>query len=61
MGQQDHSVTLAGSALKNRCHACAFFNDPEEEYRLLLPFVREGFLGLAEDGLVAAAAEVTKL
>ena len=43
MGQQDHSVTLAGSALKNRCHACAFFNDPEEEYRLLLPFVREGF------------------
>ncbi len=43
MGQQDHSVTLAGSALKNRCHACAFFHDPEEEYRLLLPFVREGF------------------
>jgi hypothetical protein len=43
MGQQNHSVTLAGSALKNRCHACAFFSDREEEYRLLLPFVREGF------------------
>ena len=43
MGQQSHSVTLAGSALKTRCHACAFFHDPEEEYRLLLPFVREGF------------------
>jgi hypothetical protein len=36
-------VTLAGSALKQRCHACAFFHDREEEYRLLLPFVREGF------------------
>jgi hypothetical protein len=43
MARQDHSVTLAGSALKQRCHACAFFHDPEEEYRLLLPFVQEGF------------------
>jgi hypothetical protein len=43
MGPQNHSVTLAGSALKDRCHACAFFHDREEEYRLLLPFVREGF------------------
>jgi MEDS: MEthanogen/methylotroph, DcmR Sensory domain len=37
------SVTLAGVALKHRCHACAFFHDREEEYRLLLPFVKEGF------------------
>ena len=43
MVQQNHSVTLAGSALKRRCHACAFFHDREEEYRLLLPFVQEGF------------------
>ena len=43
MGQHNHSVTLAGSALKRRCHACAFFHDREEEYRLLLPFVQEGF------------------
>jgi MEDS: MEthanogen/methylotroph, DcmR Sensory domain len=43
MARQNHSVTLAGSALKQRCHACAFFHDPEEEYRLLLPFVQEGF------------------
>jgi MEDS: MEthanogen/methylotroph, DcmR Sensory domain len=43
MGEQYHSVTLAGSALKRRGHACAFFHDREEEYRLLLPFVREGF------------------
>jgi hypothetical protein len=43
MEQQNHSVTLGGSALKRRCHACAFFHDREEEYRLLLPFVQEGF------------------
>jgi hypothetical protein len=43
MTGHNHSVTLAGSALKHRCHACAFFNDREEEYRLLLPFVQEGF------------------
>jgi hypothetical protein len=43
MGQKSHPVTLAGSAVKRRCHACAFFHDREEEYRLLLPFVKEGF------------------
>jgi hypothetical protein len=42
MARQNHSVTLAGSAVKRRCHACAFFHDREEEYRLLLPFVQEG-------------------
>ncbi len=43
MEKQRRSVTLAGSALEHRCHACAFFHSPEEEYRLLLPFVQEGF------------------
>lgn len=43
MGRENHSVTLAGSAVKLRCHACAFFHDQEEEYRLLLPFLKEGF------------------
>jgi hypothetical protein len=43
MTEHNHSVTLAGSALRHRCHACAFFSDREEEYRLLLPFVQEGF------------------
>jgi len=43
MARQNHSVTLAGSAVTRRCHACAFFHDREEEYRLLLPFVQEGF------------------
>ena len=43
MGSERRSVTLAGSALRHRCHACAFFHNEEEQYRLLLPFVQEGF------------------
>ena len=38
-----HPVRLAGSTLNHACHACAFFHTPEEEYRILLPFVQEGF------------------
>lgn len=37
------SVHLAGAALKHSCHACAFFHSKEEEYRVLLPFILEGF------------------
>lgn len=36
-------VTLAGSPMAHRCHACAFFHSPEDEYRLLLPFAKEGY------------------
>jgi MEDS: MEthanogen/methylotroph, DcmR Sensory domain len=43
MGAERHSVTLAGTAIRQRCHACAFFHNAEEEYRLLLPFVQEAF------------------
>jgi hypothetical protein len=43
MDKQNRSVTLAGATVKHRCHACAFFQNAEEEYRLLLPFVKEGF------------------
>jgi MEDS: MEthanogen/methylotroph, DcmR Sensory domain len=43
MAEPNHLVTLAGAPLKHRCHAYAFFNDSEEGYRLLLPFVQEGF------------------
>jgi MEDS: MEthanogen/methylotroph, DcmR Sensory domain len=28
--------------LGNRCHVCAFFSDRDEEYQVLLPFVRDG-------------------
>ncbi len=43
MHPRSSSLTLVGATLKHRCHACAFFHDREEEYRLLLPFVKEGF------------------
>ena len=36
-------VTLAGSTLTHSCHACAFFHTKEEEYRVLMPFIQEGF------------------
>ncbi len=36
-------VRLAGSVLDRRRHVCAFFHIKEEEYRVLLPYVKEGF------------------
>jgi hypothetical protein len=36
-------VRLAGSALGRARHVCALFHDKEEEYRVLLPFIKEGF------------------
>ena len=36
-------VALAGAALTHSCHACAFFHTKEEEYRVLMPFIMEGF------------------
>jgi MEDS: MEthanogen/methylotroph, DcmR Sensory domain len=37
------AIHLAGSVLHSSCHACAFFRSREEEYRVLLPFLQEGF------------------
>jgi hypothetical protein len=39
----DKQVRLAGAVLDRSRHACAFFNSKEEEYRVLLPFIKEGF------------------
>ena len=36
-------ISLAGSQLGETRHVCAFFNSDEEEYRVLLPFVKDGF------------------
>jgi hypothetical protein len=36
-------VRLAGSVLGRSRHVCAFFHSKEEEYRVLLPFIKEGF------------------
>jgi hypothetical protein len=35
-------ISLAGSQLGEVRHICAFFSSDEEEYRVLLPFIREG-------------------
>jgi hypothetical protein len=36
-------VRLAGSVLDRSRHVCAFFHRKEEEYRVLFPFIKEGF------------------
>ena len=36
-------VHLAGEVLDRAWHICAFFNSWEESYRVLLPFIKEGF------------------
>ena len=40
---QKHEVRLAGTPLGRSRHVCAFFNSKDEEYRVLMPFIREGF------------------
>jgi len=42
MAEATRSVRLAGSTLQCSCHACAFFYSKEEEYEVLLPFVKDG-------------------
>lgn len=36
-------VRLAGSVLSRSRHVCAFFHSRDEEYRVLMPFIRDGF------------------
>ena len=36
-------IPFAGSQLDEARHVCAFFNSDEEEYRVLLPFIKGGF------------------
>ena len=37
------AISFAGCQLSDVRHICAFFNNDEEEYRVLLPFIKEGF------------------
>ena len=37
-------ISLAGSELGDVRHICAFFANDDEEYRVLLPFIRDGLL-----------------
>jgi len=36
-------MPFAGSQLDQTRHVCAFFNNDDEEYRVLLPFIKDGF------------------
>lgn len=38
----EQPVHFANQKLGNQRHICAFFNSPDEEYRVLLPFIRDG-------------------
>jgi hypothetical protein len=40
--KEEQPIQFAGSALKAKRHICAFFRSQEEEYRILLPFIKEG-------------------
>src|SRR5258705_650582 len=40
--ESSQPIQLAGSALGDYRHVCAFFSSPQEEYDTLLPFVRDG-------------------
>jgi hypothetical protein len=42
MKRPQQPISLAGSQLGEVRHVCAFFANDEEEYRVLLPFIREG-------------------
>jgi hypothetical protein len=42
MKQPLQPISLAGSQLGTVRHVCAFFANDDEEYRVLLPFIREG-------------------
>ncbi|HEV7571903.1 MAG TPA: MEDS domain-containing protein [Thermoanaerobaculia bacterium] len=40
---QDQPIRFAGSILDARRHVCAFFHSADEEYRVLLPYMKDGF------------------
>jgi hypothetical protein len=42
MANDARRISLAGSALDDTRHVCAFFSSDAEEYRVLLPFIKDG-------------------
>ena len=42
MGKTVAPISLAGSQLGDVRHVCAFFSNDDEEYRVLLPFIKDG-------------------
>jgi MEDS: MEthanogen/methylotroph, DcmR Sensory domain len=41
--ESERPIRFAGSVLGAQRHVCAFFHSRDEEYRVLLPFITEGF------------------
>jgi hypothetical protein len=42
MDQQARTVNLARATVNCRCHVCAFFSSRDDEYRVMLPFIKDG-------------------
>jgi hypothetical protein len=43
LGEASPPIPFAGSVLDAQRHVCAFFHNADEEYRVLLPFIKDGF------------------
>src|SRR5215216_7546274 len=43
MSEIEQPIRFAGSTLGSQRHVCAFFHSPDEEYQVLLPFIKDGF------------------
>jgi hypothetical protein len=43
MAHRNKPVSLARSTVDCGCHVCAFFHTRDDEYNILLPFMKEGF------------------
>lgn len=43
MSSKATPIHFAGFEFGDQCHVCAFFHSPDEKYRALLPFVKDGF------------------
>jgi MEDS: MEthanogen/methylotroph, DcmR Sensory domain len=43
LSDASETIRFAGSTLEARRHVCAFFHNADEEYRVLLPFIKDGF------------------
>src|SRR5687767_10527177 len=39
----EQPIRFAGATLGKHRHVCAFFYNPDEEYNVLMPFIKEGF------------------
>ena len=40
--ENERPITFAGVRLGRYRHVCAFFNTRDEEYRVILPFIKDG-------------------